>query len=199
MGVLFQAFYQRGNSGVPSPADGDPIDAWWDHLAKQATQLRKAGFTAIWLPPVTKGGSGKDSVGYDVFDDYDLGSRNQKGTVPTHYGTREQLARCVAIMRANGIDVYVDLVENQRGGGSGPGGFTFRYADADGHIGGGRFPKDPSNFHPSVPQDPHVFQDFSFGADLAPINGRPPGYVFNGLIDSADWMTRTLGIQGYRI
>src|SRR5258707_7609812 len=96
MGVLLQAFYQRGNSGVPSPADGDPIDAWWDHLAKQATQLRKAGFTAIWLPPVTNGASGKDSAGYDVFDDYDLGSKNQKGTVATHYSTREPLTRCVA-------------------------------------------------------------------------------------------------------
>src|SRR6266436_2374845 len=200
MGVLLQGFYQRGNIGVPSPADGDHIDAWWDHLAKQANQLGMAGFTAIWLPPLTKGGSGKDSVGYDVFDDYDLGSKNQIRTVATHYGTREQLARCVATFRANGIDVYADLVTNQRGGGGGPGGFTFRYADADGQVGGGRFPKNPENFHPNVPEDPNVpGPDFSFGSDLAPINGKPKGYVFNGLIDSADWMTRTLDVQGYRI
>jgi alpha-amylase len=200
MGVLLQAFYQRGNIGVPSPTDGDHIDAWWDHLAKQASQLQKAGFTAIWLPPLTKGGSGKDSVGYDVFDDYDLGSKNQKGTVPTHYGTREQLGRCVATFRANGIDVYSDLVTNQRGGGGGAGGFTFRYADADGQVGEGRFPKNPENFHPNVPEDPNVpGPDFSFGSDLAPINGKPKGYVFHGLIDSADWMTRSLDVQGYRI
>jgi alpha-amylase len=200
MGVLLQAFYQRGNIGVPSQADGDHIDAWWDHLAKQANQLQKAGFTAIWLPPLTKGGSGKDSVGYDVFDDYDLGSKNQKGTVPTHYGTREQLGRCVAMFRANGIDVYSDLVTNQRGGGSGAGGFTFRYADADGQVGGGRFPKNPENFHPNVPEDPNVpGPDFSFGSDLAPINGKPKGYIFHGLIDGADWMTRSLDVQGYRI
>jgi len=119
--------------------------------------------------------------------------------VATRYGTREQLARCVAVMRANGIDVYLDLVENQRLGGHGPGHQTFRYADADGNVGGGRFPKDPLNFHPNVPEDPNVFQDISFGADLAPINGKPKGYVFNGLIDSADWMTRALDVQGYRI
>ena len=200
MGVLLQAFYQRGNIGVPSQADGDHIDAWWDHLAKQANQLQKVGFTAIWLPPLTKGGSGKNSVGYDVFDDYDLGSKNQQGTVPTHYGTREQLGRCVATFRANGIDVYSDLVTNQRGGGSGAGGFTFRYADADGRVGGGRFPKNPENFHPNVPEDPNVpGPDFSFGSDLAPINGKPKGYIFHGLIDSADWMTRSLDVQGYRI
>lgn len=201
MGVLLQAFYQRGNTGVPSPADGDPIDPWWDHIAKQANAFRKAGFTAIWLPPATKGGSGKDSIGYDVFDDYDIGSRNQKGTVATHYGTREQLVRCVAVLRANGIDVYADLVENQRGGGSGPGGFTFRYPGADGHGTGGRFPKDPIDFHPNVPEDPNVpGPDFSFGSDLAPINGgKPKGQVAIDLENSADWLTRSLGIQGYRL
>src|SRR6266446_7019159 len=114
MGVLLQGFYQRGDKGVPSPADGDHIDAWWDHLARQARTLQQVGFTAIWLPPVTKGASGTLSIGYDVFDDYDLGSKNQKGSVATRYGTREQLARCIAIMRANGMDVYLDLVENQR-------------------------------------------------------------------------------------
>jgi alpha-amylase len=198
MGVLLQAFYQMGDKGVPAEVNGS---VWWDHLAKQAHSFQQVGFTALWLPPVSKGASGTSSIGYDVFDDYDLGSRNQKGTIPTRYGTREQLARCVAVMRANGLDVYLDLVENQRSGGSGPGGFIFRYLDADGNPGGGRFPKNPENFHPNVPEDPGTVpgQDFSFGADLAPINGKPPGYVFNGLIDGADWMTRALGVQGYRV
>ena len=201
MGVLLQTFYQRGTEGVPSPVDGAHFDPWWDHLAKQAQSLQRVGFSAVWLPPVTKGASGGFSIGYDVYDDYDLGSKNQKGTRGTRYGTREELARCVAIMRANGLDVYIDLVENQRAGGSGPGGFTFRYVDADGKPGGGRFPKNPENFHPNVPEDPGTVpgQDFSFGSDLAPINSKPPGYVFNGLIDSADWMTRALDVQGYRL
>jgi alpha-amylase len=201
MGVLLQAFYQIGNEGIPTAPHGGMTGSWWDHLARQAAALRRAGFTAIWLPPVTKGASGKASVGYDVFDDYDIGSKDQKGAVATRYGTREQLARCVAVMRSSGLDVYADLVENQRGGGSGPGGFTFRYADADGVVGGGRFPKDPDDFHPNVPQDPNVpGPDFSFGADLAPINGgRPAGSVADQLIDSADWLTRSLDLQGYRI
>ncbi|MCA1685687.1 MAG: hypothetical protein LC745_06805 [Planctomycetia bacterium] len=206
-GVLLQAYYQqRTGAGVPTPADGAhpgggaPTDFWWDHIAKQAGSLRQAGVTAVWLPPVWKGASGTFSVGFDVFDDYDLGSKDQKGTRPTRYGTREQLARCVAILRANGIDVYIDLVENQRMGGEGPGGFTFRYADAFGKPGGGRFPKDPDNFHhQGIPQDPNVpGPDFSFGPDLAPVNGKPKNYVSNGLKASADWMTRALDVQGYR-
>ena len=198
MGVLLQAFYKRGEKGVPSPANGDEIDPWWDHLARQANELRLAGFTAVWLPPVTKGASGKNSVGYDVFDDYDLGSKDQKSTVATLYGKREELARCVAVMRANGIDVYIDLVEHQRDGGSGPHHHTFRYADADGNIGGGRFPKDPANFYPGRSQEAYVPGGQAFGADLKIVRD-PTHYVFNGLIDSVDWATRGLDIQGYRI
>src|SRR5947208_2038520 len=204
MGVLLQAFYQRGSEGVPIGPEGGLTKSWWDHLADQASALRQAGFSAVWLPPVTKGASGRASVGYDIFDDYDLGSKDQKGTRATRYGMREELSRCVAMMRANGLDVYADLVENQRGGGSGPGGFTFRYADADGVVGHGRFAKNPEDFHNSsanIPEDPNVpGPDFSFGADLAPINGgNPRGALADHLIDSADWLTRTLDLQGYRI
>ena len=111
MSVLLQGFF----FGVESASATD----WWDHLAGQAQDLRKVGFSAIWLPPPYKGASGGVSNGYDPFDDYDLGSKDQRVTVPTHYGTREQLQRCAAMMRANGIDVYVDLVENQRDGDDG--------------------------------------------------------------------------------
>ena len=203
-GVLVQAFYKlQGGAGVPTPAGGAAVDFWWDHLARQAQPLREVGVTAVWLPPVLKGANGTNTVGYDPFDDYDLGSKDQKGGRPTRYGTREQLARCVAIFRANGIDVYVDVVDNQRSGGEGPGGFKFRYADAFGEPGGGRFPKDPEDFHFSpanIPQDPNVpGPDISFGSDLAPINGKPPGHVANGLKAATDWMTRALDIQGYRV
>jgi alpha-amylase len=78
----------------------------------QANVLREAGFTAIWLRPVTKGARGKASVGYDVFDDCDIGSKNQKGAMQTRDGNREELIRCVAMMRASGLDVYADPVES---------------------------------------------------------------------------------------
>jgi len=87
MGVLLQGFYKLGaNRAVPSPADGDPkMPWWWDHLAAQARALSLAGFTAVWLPPVLKtaSGSGLGADGYGPFDDYDIGSRNQKGSVPS--------------------------------------------------------------------------------------------------------------------
>ena len=201
MGVLLQGFFFGPGrvAGVPSPLDGDAaIPFWWDHLAAQAHALAKAGFTAIWLPPPLKGASGSFSSGYDVFDDYDLGSKNQKGTIPTRYGTRELLQRCAAMMRANGVDVYVDLVENQRDGDDGK--FNFKYLGALGVLGSGRFAKDSGDFHPHVPEDPGVFSDqFQFGRDLAPINGVPKDHCSNGLLNAADWMTRALDLQGYRL
>ena len=79
----------QGSRALPSPADGNlAIPWWWDHLAAQARALSLAGFTAVWLPPVLKtaSGSGPGADGYGAFDDYDIGFRNQKSSVPTRYG-----------------------------------------------------------------------------------------------------------------
>jgi hypothetical protein len=205
MGVLLQGFYKKQPGiAVPSPADGDAsIQFWWDRLAGEAHELGKAGFTAVWLPPVLKtaSGAGPTADGYGPFDDYDIGSRRQKGSTFTRFGTREQLQRCVAIFRANGLDVYLDMVEHHRIGDATP--FVFRYPGADGTPDKGRFPKKPSNFVPQVPHDPHLggpaADDFPFGRELAPINGQPHRYVFDNLIAAAAWLTRALDVQGYRI
>jgi galactose oxidase len=205
MGVLLQGFYKLPpNNALPSPADGNQeVPWWWDHLATQARALSLAGFTAVWLPPVLKTASGANqgADGYGAFDDYDIGSRSQKGSVPTRYGSREQLQRCVAILRANGLDIYLDMVEHQRTGDATP--FVFRYPGANGTPDTGRFPKNPTNFLPQVPRDPNlggpVADDFPFGRELAPINAKPPRYVFDNLIAAADWLTRALDAQGYRI
>jgi alpha-amylase len=101
MGVLLQGFYKKKpNNAVPSPTDGDAsVPWWWDNLAAQAKAFREAGFTAVWLPPVLKTASGANpgADGYGPFDDYDIGSRSQKGTTPTRFGTREQLHVATAI------------------------------------------------------------------------------------------------------
>jgi galactose oxidase len=205
MGVLLQGFFKLPpNQAVPSPADGNAATPWWwDHLAAQANALRQAGFTAVWLPPTLKSSAGasKGADGYGPFDDYDIGSKTQMGSVPTRFGSREQLQRCVATFRANGIDVYLDMVEHHRDGD--PGNFVFRYKGADDANGIGRFPKNPLNFVPNVPRDPNLGgpprDDFPFGRELAPIDAKPRNYVFDGLINAADWLTRALDVQGYRL
>ncbi|CAD6514445.1 alpha-amylase family glycosyl hydrolase [Paraburkholderia sabiae] len=225
--ILLQGFYKRGKFvAVPAPSDPhDPRDSpwWWDHLADNAADLAHAGVTSVWLPPVTKAlqGSEAAALGYSVFDDYDIGSKEQMGTVHTRYGTREQLTRLAAILRANGLDIVLDLQLNHRKGGTGPDGLTFGYRDAFGNKSGGRFQKNatcfhsrypadpvPPGFHPDIPQDPAVPDGIGelqigskvfFGPDLAHINARPEGYVSNGLIAAVNWVTRALDAQAYRL
>ncbi len=199
-GVLMQGFYKD----VPSPAAGTAAAPWWwDNLAGKANEMKLAGFTAVWIPPVLKGASGGYSNGYDPNDDYDLGSKNGRSSFPTRYGTREQLERSVATMRANGLDVYVDMVLNHRSGDDGN--YGFQYLNAYGIFGQGRFQKGFYDFHPNVPLDPNVPNDDSqFGRDVAHINGaRPAGasvsYMFDGLEKAGDWVTKALDIQGYRL
>lgn len=62
----------------------------WRKVGRDALQLRHMGFTAVWLPPAYKGSAGINDVGYGVYDTYDLGEFDQKGTVRTKYGTRAE-------------------------------------------------------------------------------------------------------------
>jgi alpha-amylase len=193
--VILQGFYWNVPSGYGSPW-------WWDHLADQANAFALDGFSEIWIPPVLKCASGGFSVGYDPFDDYDIGSKNQKGTIPTHYGTREQLERCCAMLKANGIGAYCDMVNNHRDGDSGN--WIYTYPGAYGYASTGRFPKGFYDFHPNVPQDPDVpdgsGENFNaFGRDLAPINGLPKNQIYNGLNAAGDWLTKALDLDGYRL
>ena len=91
----------------------------WKRAAAQAAALREAGFNMIWLPPAYKGAAGASSVGYDVYDMYDLGEFDQKGTVKTKYGSKEEYLAAVRALRENGIAVLCDVVLNHRMGADG--------------------------------------------------------------------------------
>jgi hypothetical protein len=77
-------------------------------------EIAEAGYDSIYVPNPSKGNSGGYSVGYDVFDPFDLGSTNQQGTVATMYGTQAQLIQMVKTAHRFGIRVYFDNVMNHR-------------------------------------------------------------------------------------
>ena len=79
-GTMMQWFHWYGE------ADGQH----WRRLKEAVPELAKAGITGLWLPPATKGGSQWD-VGYGIYDLFDLGEFDQKGTIATKYGTRAEL------------------------------------------------------------------------------------------------------------
>ena len=89
---------------------------WWKRCAAKAPNLAALGITDIWLPPAYKGTSQED-VGYGVYDMYDLGEFDQKGTVRTKYGTKEEYLEAIRSFHEAGIRVYADIVLNHRMGG----------------------------------------------------------------------------------
>ena len=108
-GVMLQAFHWYLPQG----------GTLWREVEAAAADLAAAGFTAVWLPPAYKGHVGGYDVGYGVYDMYDLGEFDQKGTIPTKYGTRDEYLAAIRALQAAGIAVYADIVWNHRLGGDG--------------------------------------------------------------------------------
>ncbi|AFY28639.1 alpha-amylase [Cyanobium gracile] len=92
-------------------SDGD--GGHWRRLRQEAPALARAGITALWLPPAGKGGSVWD-VGYGTYDLFDLGEFDQKGTVRTKYGTKQEYLEAIQACRGVGIQVYADVVFNHK-------------------------------------------------------------------------------------
>lgn len=94
------------------PSDG----AHWKRTEAEARRLAALGITGVWLPPAYKGYQGQADVGYGVYDLYDLGEFDQKGTIPTKYGSREEYLAAIRTLQKNGVKVYADIVLNHRMG-----------------------------------------------------------------------------------
>ncbi|MBO7422394.1 MAG: alpha-amylase, partial [Oscillospiraceae bacterium] len=92
------------------PNDG----LWWKRCAAKAESLHALGITQVWLPPAYKGSAGAMDVGYGVYDMYDLGEFNQKGSVRTKYGTAHEYLAAVRQLRLVGIQTLGDVVLNHR-------------------------------------------------------------------------------------
>ena len=90
----------------------------WKKLKSEAAHLREIGVTAVWIPPCFKSLDQKD-VGYGIYDLYDLGEFDQKGTRRTKYGTKEELLDAIDTLHKEGIQVYADVVLNHKAGADG--------------------------------------------------------------------------------
>ncbi len=95
------------------PGDG----SLWKNLAKNAPALAGVGITAVWMPPAYKGTSGIADTGYGVYDLFDLGEFDQKGTVRTKYGTRDEYTGAIKAVQDAGMQAYADIVFNHKLGG----------------------------------------------------------------------------------
>ena len=86
----------------------------WGEIRDKIPELAEAGYESLWVPPPTKAGGGF-SVGYDLFDRFDLGSKDQKGSVATRYGTEQDLLELIRVAHRFGMRVYFDSIMNHNG------------------------------------------------------------------------------------
>jgi glycosidase len=114
------------------------FEAEWTTIERRLPDLFMAGYKGIWLPPPGRADSGDQSVGYDVFDRFDLGN----STSPTLYGTEQGFRSLVRELHYADQYVYVDLILNHNG---------FRDHNTPGFETGGGYP----GFAVTLPGDPY--------------------------------------------
>lgn len=91
-----------------------PEDKLWKKTEERAKEIKEAGITDVWLPPAYKGAGGNQDAGYSCYDLYDLGEFNQKGSIETKYGTKDEYIRAIEELHKNNIKVYADIVLNHK-------------------------------------------------------------------------------------
>jgi len=107
-GVIFQYFewYLEDNGTL------------WKRLKDDASHLKEIGITSVWIPPCFKA-TGTNDTGYGVYDVYDLGEFDQKGSIRTKYGTKEELHQAINALHEKGLNIYADVVLNHKAGADG--------------------------------------------------------------------------------
>jgi alpha-amylase len=143
---------------VSAPAILSWFDGTYRTQERRAADVFRAGYGAVWLPPPGRADSGNQSVGYDVYDRFDLGSSGR----PTLYGTETGLKTAVSNLHRAGVDVHVDAVFNHNG---------FSDRSTPGFERAGGYP----GFVLSTPSDPDG--DFHSPFDTGDLNGRLSGLI----------------------
>ncbi len=112
LGMVVCCFGARAVAVDNSPP---PILQWFDSsyetMINRTADVFMAGYGAVWTPPPGRGDTGDHSVGYDVYDRFDLGRWDQ----PTLYGTETGLQRTATMFHRAAFDLHVDFVLNHNG------------------------------------------------------------------------------------
>lgn len=85
----------------------------WNRLSADAPNLASKGITQVWMPPAFKATNTND-VGYGVYDLFDLGEFDQKGSIRTKYGLKEEYLNAIRVLKDYGIAPIADVVLNHK-------------------------------------------------------------------------------------
>jgi alpha-amylase len=190
MGVMMQAFYWD------CPRHDNQEFTWWDAVRARVPELHQAGITSLWLPPPFKAGNiGGQSMGYDPYDYFDLGEFDQKGGIPTWFGTKGALTSLINSAHDHSIQVIADIVLNHNNGADeeeyNPILKEKRWTKFNPKS--GKFPRDWKSFHPS-PYDQADNMSFGGMPDLCHRNPQ----VYEGMFDVAKMLIQDMGFDGFR-
>ena len=190
MGVLMQAFYWD------CPKKENQEFNWWNFVKEKIPALKNVGFTALWLPPASKAANiGGMSMGYDPYDFYDLGEFDQKDSVKTWFGSRNELIDLINTIHDNDMHVYADLVLNHNSGADeqerNPIDNKLRWTKF--RPKSGKFDRNWKCFHPSVFER---WDNMEFG-EMPDLCHRDP-YVYTEMMKLARWMIEDIGFDGFR-
>lgn len=87
----------------------------WTRLSAVLDQLHQIGVTNLWIPPPTKAAT-NGSIGYDVYDLWDLGEFDTHGRTATSMGSKNDLIQLVEAAHKWDIGIVADAALNQRSG-----------------------------------------------------------------------------------
>jgi alpha-amylase len=190
MGVMMQAFHWD------CPCEDKKEFQWWNYINEKVPSLAKAGFTSLWLPPIHKAANlFGPSMGYDPYDYYDLGEFDQKGSIPTWFGTHMELDSLIESAHKHGLSLIADMVLNHNSGAdaqevnpiTGQSRWTVFNPKS------GKFPRNWECFHPSMYES---WDEMTFG-DMPDLSHRNP-YVFSELLKLSRWLIEEVGFDGFR-
>lgn len=85
----------------------------WQRLETALPVYAALGITSMWIPPACKAGWYTGN-GYDIYDLYDLGEFDQKGSRHTKWGNKEELTAFAHSAKGFGIRVLFDTILNHR-------------------------------------------------------------------------------------
>ena len=135
----------------------------WQNIINRAPDIFGAGYGSLLTPPPTRADSGNASVGYDVYNRFDLGSAND----PTAYGTLQGYESLINTIHQMGGYFYTDYSLGHNGfssfGTTDGNGSTF--AEAGGYPG----------FTLSTPGNP--YGDFNNPSDTGTQTGQLAGLI----------------------
>jgi len=190
MGVMLQAFYWD------CPRIEKQEFKWWKYVTRQIPSLADVGFTSLWLPPVHKAANlGGFSMGYDPYDYYDLGEFDQKGTIPTWFGTKAELLSLIETAHNHRLSLIADVVINHNSGAdeSEVNPITGQERWTSFKPESGKFPRNWECFHPSMYES---WDEGTFG-DMPDLSHRNP-YVYAEILKMTRWLIEEIGFDGFR-